>query len=263
QRRDPRPVGRDQVGRPKPQRQRQTRLVHHRSRGHRRLPTAGLALPEMPTMLSADRASAARRAGEPVRPPRRKQVRTTRQLVWKQALELDYRTRKARTRHLTTVRPGPDGPNRITMSSALGEFLFAWEPTFWREGRTRVARVARISSSADAGSVCSSSSKTWPYVLSAIDGEWPAWRATSTMLLRSAIRSDTNEWRRSYGTAMNLFRSACGGSCRLRGCARAVPAIAAGRSARRARGDYPRAPLRSRALRRHPWCGSRSSSARA
>src|SRR5207245_7229082 len=33
---------------------------------------------------------------------------------------LDYRTRKARTRHLTTVRPGPDGPNRITMTADIG-----------------------------------------------------------------------------------------------------------------------------------------------
>src|SRR2546428_6948838 len=31
-------------------------------------------------------------------------------------------------------------------------FLFAWEPTFWRGGRTRVARASRIISSADAGS---------------------------------------------------------------------------------------------------------------
>src|SRR5207237_8112837 len=82
-------------------------------------------------------------------------------------------------------------------SSAQAEFLFGREPRFWRGGRTRVARASRISSSADAGSASSSSSKTCPYVLSAIDGEWPAWRATSTMLLRSAIRSDTNEWRRS------------------------------------------------------------------
>src|SRR5207245_5531469 len=105
QRRDPRPVRCDQVGRPNPQRQRQTRLVHHRSRGHRRLPTAGLALPKMTTMLNADRAAAASRAGEPVRPPRRKQVRTTPWLVWKEALELDYRARKAGTRHPTTVGP--------------------------------------------------------------------------------------------------------------------------------------------------------------
>src|SRR2546425_12989630 len=47
-------------------------------------------------------------------------------------------------------------------SSAQAEFSFAGEPTLWRGGRTRVARASRISSSADAGSAPSSSSKTCP-----------------------------------------------------------------------------------------------------
>jgi hypothetical protein len=45
-------------------------------------------------MLSADLAATAHRAGEAVRPTRREQIRATRLLVWKQALELDHRARK-------------------------------------------------------------------------------------------------------------------------------------------------------------------------
>ena len=70
-------------------------------------------------MLDTDLAAAARRAGEALRPPRRKQVRPARLFVRKAALKLDHRTRKVGTRHPMTVRPAPDGANRISMSSAI------------------------------------------------------------------------------------------------------------------------------------------------
>jgi len=116
QRRDARSVRRDQVGGPEPHGERQLRLMHDRPRCHRRLPATALALPELTAMLRSNLAATARRAGKAIRPARRKQIRPARLLVRKPALELDHRAWKVGTRHPSTVRPAPDGANRISMS---------------------------------------------------------------------------------------------------------------------------------------------------
>jgi len=111
--RDPRMKRRDQVRGPEPRPQRQPRPVHHGARGHRRLPPAGSANPQVPARLGTAIPAAAPGAGEPLRPARREQVGATRLLGAKPLLELQDRQRKARARHPTKPRNDPDGANPV------------------------------------------------------------------------------------------------------------------------------------------------------
>ena len=105
-------------------------------------------------------------------------------------------------------------------------------------GEPKARRAAWMRSSAERRSRGSISSNTCPYVSSVIVALWPAWRAMSMMLRPSAIRRETNEWRRSYGRAP------------------AAPADSAARRKRRRRQlrqassghGSPRAPGKTRAL---------------
>ena len=84
-----------QIRRPEPDGQRQLRAVHHCAGGNRGLPAAAGALPgerlgrKLPAL-----AVSARRAAEPVRPARLRQIPGTRTLVRKAALKLDQRAGK-------------------------------------------------------------------------------------------------------------------------------------------------------------------------
>jgi hypothetical protein len=72
---------------------------------------------------------------------------------------------------------------------------FRWRTHF----RPSFSRASRITASAGRLSVPASSSITCAYVASIMAGEWPACCAISTTLSPSAISSEQNACRRSYG----------------------------------------------------------------
>ena len=102
-------MGGDQVRGPEPGAQRRARAVHHRPRGHRCLPGALDALPQMTTREHPRVGPAAARTGKPVGPARRRQVLQTRRLGREPLLELHDRAREIWPAHRRTVEPAPDG----------------------------------------------------------------------------------------------------------------------------------------------------------
>ena len=107
-------MSREQVRHPEPELKRRACSVHHRSRGHRRLRSAALALPHAPRAVHAPNLLAAvLPAAEPVRPAAHEQVVATRLLGREPLLELHDRQREAGTRHPVKLRTRPDGTKPV------------------------------------------------------------------------------------------------------------------------------------------------------
>lgn len=99
ERRHPRRVRGDQVGRPEPLPQRRACTVQHRAGCHRGLMAARLALPEMAVRQLERVRVPAPGASVPVRPAGSGEVGTTRRLVGKPGLKLGQRCGEGRPRH--------------------------------------------------------------------------------------------------------------------------------------------------------------------
>ena len=106
--RDARSVRRHQIRRPEPQHKRCVRMVHDRSGGHRRLPPAPDALPQVTTRQHPSAATTAGRAAEAFRPARPGQMVQAVRLICEPPLKLDDAPRKVRSGHVATLEALPD-----------------------------------------------------------------------------------------------------------------------------------------------------------